>query len=81
MTFFYYRLVYKWFLLVHKVTYGLGILGYVIVCMIMLGMNLMFAIRPDTAMEFGVTAIFNGLILEFLAEILRRFVLTKLQQN
>lgn len=55
------RLVYKWFLLVHKVTYGLGILGYVIVCMTMLGMNLMFAIKPDTAMEFGVTVLFYGL--------------------
>lgn len=45
----------------HKVTYGLGILGYVIVCMTMLGMNLMFAIKPDTAMEFGVTVLFYGL--------------------
>ena len=27
----------------------------------MLGVNLMFAIKPDTAMEFGVTVLFYGL--------------------
>ena len=47
----------------------------------MLGMNLMSVIRPDTAKEFGVTVLFNKLILEFLAEILRRFVLIKWHQN
>ena len=52
-----------------------------IVCMIMLGLNLMSVIRPDTAKEFGVTVLFNKLILEFLAEILRRFVLIKWHQN
>ena len=55
------RLVYKWFLFVHKATYGLGILGYMVVCLTMLGVNLMFAIAPDTAMEFGVTVLFYGL--------------------
>ena len=55
------RLVYKWFLLIHKVTYALGIIGYMAVCLTMLGVNLMFAIRPDTAMEFGVTVLFYGL--------------------
>lgn len=55
------RLVYKWFLLVHKATYALGIIGYMIVCLTMLGVNLMFAIKPDTAMEFGVTVLFYGL--------------------
>lgn len=58
---FHCRLVYKWFLFVHKATYGLGILGYMVVCLTMLGVNLMFAIAPDTAMEFGVTVLFYGL--------------------
>lgn len=44
----------------YKVIYGLGILGYVIVCMIMLGMNLMFVIKFDIAMEFGVIVLFYG---------------------
>ncbi|XP_067039835.1 E3 ubiquitin ligase RNF121-like isoform X1 [Acropora muricata] len=55
------RLVYKWFLLVHKVTYALGIAGYMVVCLTLLGVNLMFRIRPDTAMEIGVTILFYGL--------------------
>ena len=32
-----------------------------VVCLTMLGVNLMFAIAPDTAMEFGVTVLFYGL--------------------
>ena len=32
-----------------------------VVCLTMLGINLMFAIKPDTAMEFGVTVLFYGL--------------------
>lgn len=32
-----------------------------VVCLTMLGVNLMFAIKPDTAMEFGVTVLFYGL--------------------
>ena len=55
------RLVYKWFLLVHKITYALGIVGYMVVCLTMLGINLMFRIKPDTSMEFGVTVLFYGL--------------------
>ena len=55
------RLVYKWFLAVHKVTYGLGIVGYVVIMCTLLGLNLMFLIRPDVAMEFGVVLLFYGL--------------------
>ena len=32
-----------------------------VVCLTMLGVNLMFRIAPDTAMEFGVTVLFYGL--------------------
>ena len=32
-----------------------------VVCCTMFGVNLMFAIKPDTAMEFGVTVLFYGL--------------------
>ncbi|XP_068703457.1 E3 ubiquitin ligase Rnf121-like [Montipora foliosa] len=55
------RLVYKWFLFVHKTTYALGIAGYMVVCLTLLGVNLMFRIGPETAMEFGVTVLFYGL--------------------
>ncbi|KAK3697113.1 hypothetical protein QZH41_016921, partial [Actinostola sp. cb2023] len=55
------RLVYKWFFLVHKVTYFLGVAGYFIVMMTLLGVNLMFLIRPETSMEFGILVMFYGL--------------------
>lgn len=45
----------------HKATYALGVAGYIVVCLTFLGVNLMFMIKPDTAMEFGVTVLFYGL--------------------
>ena len=45
----------------HKTTYALGIAGYMVVCLTLLGVNLMFRIGPETAMEFGVTVLFYGL--------------------
>ena len=45
----------------HKATYALGIAGYMVVCLTMFGVNLMFRVKPDTAMEFGVTVLFYGL--------------------
>lgn len=57
---FCFRLVYKWFLFVYKAIYGLGILGYMVVCLIMFGVNLMFRIVFDIVMEFGVIVLFYG---------------------
>ncbi|KXJ28428.1 RING finger protein 121 [Exaiptasia diaphana] len=55
------RLVYKWFYTVHKVTYFLGVAGYFIIMLTLLGVNLMFMIRPETSMEFGILVMFYGL--------------------
>jgi len=55
------RLVYKWFYNVHRITYGLGIVGYFVIMSTFLGLNLMLFISPDTAMGAGVTIIFYGL--------------------
>lgn len=40
------RLFYKWFLLVHKVTYALGIIGYVGLMLTFLGLNSLFLVSP-----------------------------------
>ncbi len=40
------RLFYKWFLLVHKVTYALGIIGYVGLMLTFLGLNSLFFVSP-----------------------------------
>ena len=40
------RLVYKWFLLVHKISYFLGIVGYIGLMLTFLGFNFLFFISP-----------------------------------
>ncbi len=45
--FFFDRLVYKWFLLVYKVSYGLAIGGYFLVMMTFLGINNLLLISPQ----------------------------------
>jgi RING finger protein 121 len=36
------RLVYKWFLLLYKISYGTGIVGYTVVMFTLFGINLIF---------------------------------------
>ena len=57
----FFRLVYKWFYNIHRVTYFLGIVGYLIIMGTFLGINVLLYISPDTAMGAGVTIIFYGL--------------------
>lgn len=57
------RLVYKWFLLVHKLSYGLGIIGYAIVMCTLFGLNLLLLIQPETSMDVGLLLLFYGLYL------------------
>lgn len=40
------RLLYKWFLLLHKITYFLGIVGYVGLMLTFLGLNFLFFVSP-----------------------------------
>ena len=40
------RLLYKWFLFVHKISYVLGIAGYIGLMCTFLGLNFMFMISP-----------------------------------
>ncbi|KAK3579821.1 hypothetical protein CHS0354_014968 [Potamilus streckersoni] len=55
------RWVYKWFLLVYKLSYGAGILGYMVIMFALLGLNLLLLIKPSTAMDFGLLVMFYGL--------------------
>ncbi|XP_043222647.1 RING finger protein 121-like isoform X1 [Amphibalanus amphitrite] len=55
------RLVYKWFLLLYKVSYGLGIVGYTIMMATFLGFNLMFHVKPHVWMDVGIMFLFYGL--------------------
>uniref|UniRef100_A0A673UFU3 Ring finger protein 121 n=1 Tax=Suricata suricatta TaxID=37032 RepID=A0A673UFU3_SURSU len=55
------RLVYKWFLLIYKISYATGIVGYMAVMFTLFGLNLLFKIKPEDAMDFGISLLFYGL--------------------
>ena len=57
----YFRWVYKWFLVIYKISYGAGILGYFVIMLTMLGVNILFLIKPQTSMDFGLLVMFYGL--------------------
>lgn len=55
------RLVYKWFYLIYMISYGLGILGYVVIMLTLFGINLLFQARPQSWMDVGLLCLFYGL--------------------
>lgn len=57
------RLVYKWFLLVYKVSYGVGLVGYFVIMCTLFGLNILLMIKPQTSMDFGLLMLFYGLYL------------------
>ncbi|NXV23736.1 RN121 protein, partial [Cepphus grylle] len=61
LVFVLYRLVYKWFLLIYKISYATGIVGYMAVMFTLFGLNLLFRIKPEDAMDFGISLLFYGL--------------------
>lgn len=61
------RLVYKWFLLVHKVTYFIGIAGYVGLMLSFLGFNFLFFVSPTASIDFSVMLMFYGIYFGVLA--------------
>ncbi|XP_010191430.1 PREDICTED: RING finger protein 121-like, partial [Mesitornis unicolor] len=54
-------LVYKWFLLIYKISYATGIVGYMAVMFTLFGLNFLFRIKPEDAMDFGISLLFYGL--------------------
>lgn len=55
------RLVYKWFYFIYKLSYALGIIGYVIMMLTFFGVNLLFRQEPQKWMDFAILFIFYGL--------------------
>ncbi|XP_048669502.1 RING finger protein 175 isoform X3 [Marmota marmota marmota] len=55
------RLVYKWFLLIYKLSYAFGIVGYLAIMFTMCGFNLFFKIKARDSMDFGIVSLFYGL--------------------
>jgi RING finger protein 121/175 len=55
------RLVYKFFLFIYKLSYGLGIFGYIVMMMTFCGINLIFNATPQSWMDVALLFIFYGL--------------------
>lgn len=54
------RLFYKWFLLVHKITYFLGIAGYIGLMFTFFGLNFLLLLSPTTALDVSLLVMFYG---------------------
>ena len=61
MYIFHFRLVYKWFLLIYKISYAIGIIGYFVIMCTLFGLNILLLIKPQVAMDFGLLLLFYGL--------------------
>ncbi|CAH1159808.1 unnamed protein product [Phaedon cochleariae] len=55
------RLVYKWFLLLYKLSYVLGIIGYLIMMVTFFGLNLVVNAKANSWMDCGLLFVFYGL--------------------
>ncbi|KAM5230055.1 RING finger protein 175 isoform 6-T6 [Hipposideros larvatus] len=55
------RLVYKWFLLIYKLSYAFGVVGYLAIIFTMCGLHLFFKIKARDSMDFGIVSLFYGL--------------------
>lgn len=58
---FLHRFVYKWFYLIYKISYGLGIVGYLAIILALLGVNFIFRAKPNTWIDFGILCLYYGL--------------------
>lgn len=56
-----FRLVYKWFLLIYKCSYAVGVIGYLVIMCTLFGLNILLLIKPQVAMDFGLLLLFYGL--------------------
>lgn len=55
------RLVYKYFYFIYKLSYGLGIIGYIIMMCTFFGLNYVFNQQPPAWMDVGLLFVFYGL--------------------
>jgi len=55
------RLVYKWFYIIHKVSYGMGIAGYCLMMATIMGLNFIFSANPHNWMDCALLLLFYGL--------------------
>lgn len=56
-----FRMVYKWFLLLHKLSYVLGIVGYFVILFTLMGFHMVFGAKASSWMDTGIMLLFYGL--------------------
>lgn len=59
--FLFYRLVYKWFYFIYRLSYVLGIIGYCIAMATFVGLNLVFDVKPQVWMDCCLLLLYYGL--------------------
>ena len=55
------RLVYKWFLLIHNISFFIGIFGFITIMATYLGLNLLLGANPAIWMDLGKLCLFYAL--------------------
>lgn len=78
---FIFRLVYKWFYFIYKLSYGLGIVGYVIMMLTFLGFNYIFNHQPHVWMDIGITFVYYGLYFGVLGRDISEICADKMAAN
>lgn len=58
---FFYRLVYKWFFFIYKLSYMLGIISYVLMLATFFGLHLILGIKAQTWLDCALILLFYGL--------------------
>lgn len=75
------RLVYKWFYFIYKLSYALGIIGYIIMMLTFLGFNFLFNQPPNVWMDCGFLLVFYGLYLGVLGRDVSEIVSDKMASH
>lgn len=75
------RLVYKWFNAIYKISYGLGIIGYIIMMMAFFGVNFVFNHPPQIWMDVGLVWLYYGLLFGVLGRDLSEICTDKMAAN
>jgi len=55
------RMVYRWFLFIHQVTYVVGVIGYVIMVLLLSGLVYAFPSAAEYTIELSASLIFYGM--------------------
>ena len=53
--------MYKWFLMLYRVSYSVGVVGYIIMMATFMGLPIFFGVKPHIWMDLGIMLMFYAL--------------------